>query len=237
MSLDNKTYIVAGCSGGIGKTVVDKLSQLNANVIGLSRSSSASAQQNYQSVFMDFDNIKELEKTIKTLEKSIEEVDGIICAAGVGRFGAVEQFSLTQMQSVMNVNFLGQVYLVRTFLPKLKRQKHGDIIFIGSEAGLSGGKNGALYCASKFAVRGFSQALREECGKSGVRVSLINPGMVKTGFFDGLDFAPGQAAENYIEPEDIAECVALILSTRSGTVLDEINLSPLKKVIDFHGNS
>jgi len=116
-------------------------------------------------------------------------------------------------------------------LPRLKKKGFGDIVFIGSEAALQGSKNGAIYCASKFALRGFAQSLRAECAKGGVRISTINPGMVQTSFFESLDFQPGEEPANYIEPSDVSDVVKLILTARPGTVFDEINLSPLKKVI------
>ena len=101
---------------------------------------------------------------------------------------------------------------------------------MGSEAGLRGSRRGSVYCASKFALRGFAQALREECAASGIRVTIINPGMVLTPFFDDLDFGPGPEPANYVLPEDIADLVTSILSTRSGTVFDEVDVSPLKRL-------
>ena len=101
---------------------------------------------------------------------------------------------------------------------------------MGSEAALRGAQQGSLYCASKFALRGFAQALREECTSSTVRVSLVNPGAVRTPFFEALDFEPGTEAENAIEPGDVADAIVQILQMRPGTVVDEINLSPQKRV-------
>ncbi|MGZ4953702.1 MAG: SDR family oxidoreductase, partial [Methylobacter sp.] len=72
-----------------------------------------------------------------------------------------------------------------------------------------------------------------ECGKSNVRVCLINPGMVKTAFFDQLSFEPGDEQSNFIEPEDVAEAVSYVLNSRAQIVVDEINLSPLNKVVKF----
>ena len=72
-----------------------------------------------------------------------------------------------------------------------------------------------------------------ESAASGVRVSVVNPGMVQSGFFDGQDFRPGEAPENHIRPGDVAEAVLLTLSAPPGTVVDEINLSPLKRVVRF----
>ena len=104
---------------------------------------------------------------------------------------------------------------------------------MGSEAAVSGGKKGAVYSATKFAVRGLAQSLREECAGSGVRVGIVNPGMVNTGFFDRLNFRPGNAPGDHLTPEDVADAVWLMLSARAGAVIDEINLSPQKKVIQF----
>jgi NADP-dependent 3-hydroxy acid dehydrogenase YdfG len=102
---------------------------------------------------------------------------------------------------------------------------------MGSESALVGGKQGTIYSASKFALRGMAQSLRDECSRNGVRVTVINPGMVKSPFFNTLGFEPGHHDENFIIPEDIANAVQMVLSSRKETVFDEINLSPLKKVI------
>ena len=104
---------------------------------------------------------------------------------------------------------------------------------MGSEAALTGTAQGSLYCAAKFALRGLAQALRAECARAGIRVTLVNPGMVQSPFFDELDFRPGPEPDNYILPEDVAEVIVQALTARDGTVLDEINLSPQKKVIEF----
>ena len=104
---------------------------------------------------------------------------------------------------------------------------------MGSEAAILGKKRATLYSAAKFGLRGFAQALREEVSSSGLRVSLINPGMVRTPFFDELEFKPGENKENAIEASDVAKIVADILMMRRGTMVEEVNLSPTKKVIKF----
>ena len=170
---------------------------------------------------------------MKSLVESCAGVEALICCAGRGHFGHLEEFSYAQIRELIDLNFTAQAYLARAFLPHMKRVGRGDLLFMGSEAGLRGSRRGSIYCASKFALRGFAQALREECAASGIRVTIINPGMVLTPFFEELDFEPGPDPANYVMPEDIANLVTTILSTRRGTVFDEIDLSPLKRVIDF----
>jgi NADP-dependent 3-hydroxy acid dehydrogenase YdfG len=82
-------------------------------------------------------------------------------------------------------------------------------------------------------LRGFSQSIREESADRNIGVSIVNPGMVRTNFFDDLSFKPGPNPDNAIEAEDVADAVLSIFSMRRGTVIDEINLSPLKKVVNF----
>ena len=132
---------------------------------------------------------------------------------------------------MLMVNLGSYAMICRQLVPYFKTRGKGNIVFIGSESGLRAGKKGAVYSATKFGLRGLSGALRDECAASGVRVTLINPGLVRTAFFDNLDFRPGEDRENYLVPEDVADAVALSLASPTGTVIDEINLSPQKKVI------
>lgn len=231
---NGKTYFLTGASSGIGAAIAEMLTGNGARVIAIGRHVELIKDSpRYLPKRVDLAQVNQLDEIFKRIIKKEPSIDGVICAAGIGRFATLEQFSFAQMQNMMNVNFTSQALLVRLLLPRLKQQSQSHVIFIGSEAALAGSKNGSMYCASKFALRGFSQSLREESAKSEVNVSLINPGMVKTPFFDHLDFEPGEAEENYIMPQDIADTVKLVLSSRHGTLFEEINLSPLKKVIKF----
>ncbi|HEY8094640.1 MAG TPA: SDR family oxidoreductase [Methylobacter sp.] len=230
-----RTVLVTGASSGIGRAIARNLLQQGHQVIGVSRDSGKFVlkMDNFTPVQLDLSRLSDLPQKIRELERACPEIDAVVFCAGRGQFGSVEEFSYGQIEDLMTLNFTSQAFLVRALLPALKRKDHGDLIFIGSEAALKGSRKGAIYCASKFAVRGFTQALREECGKSNVRVCLINPGMVKTEFFESLSFEPGDEPSNFIEPEDVAEAVSYVLNSRTQIVIDEINLSPLNKVVKF----
>lgn len=225
--------LVSGSSSGIGKAVVDVLLQANKSVIGLARNHSKFQPDNanYHPLAIDFSDINKLEKQLRPLAQEYPDIDTLVCSAGYGQFAELEQWSVSQMQQLMNVNFLSQAILIKTFLPMMKRQGSGKIILIGSESALQGAKKGSLYCASKFALRGFSQSLRQECASSNISVTLINPGFVDTPFFDELDFAPEQGEAHSIAPQHIADMVASILLSPHHAVVEEINLQPLKKVL------
>ncbi len=228
-----RTVLVTGVSSGIGQAVARRLLVENHAVVGISRNVRESAFENirFKGYRLDLADLETLPERLSEILEHCPEIDSAVFCAGRGRFGNLEEFSLDQMRNLMDLNFTSQAFIARSLLPGLKRKQESDLIFIGSEAALKGTRKGSIYCASKFALRGFSQALRDECGRSGVRVSLINPGMVKSAFFDDLDFVHGESPQNAIESEDIAEVVCSIFNLRQGTVVDEINLSPLTKVI------
>lgn len=227
--------LVAGASSGIGRAIAKQLLQQGHHVIGLSRNTSCfkHSHTRFSSVELDFLQLAAIPAIAKQIQQDFPNLDAIIFASGYGQFGSLEQFSFAQIENLMTVNFTGPACLTRALLPKLKQKSYGNLIYIGSEAALKGSRNGSIYCASKFALRGFSQALRDECAKSNVQVSLINPGMVDTAFFDHLTFAPGKASGQSIQADDIANAVSYILSADRHFIIDEINLSPLNKVIEF----
>jgi short-subunit dehydrogenase len=235
MHIIKRTVLVTGASSGIGRAVAKKLLQQGHTVIGVSRDCRKFIRQmeHFSSVEMDLSQLDELPQKIRQLQQRFPDINAVVFSAGIGQFGSVEEFSYPQIEALMTINFTSQVFLTKALLPALKRKANSDLIFIGSEAALKGSRKGAIYCASKFAVRGFTQALREECGKSNVRVCLINPGMVKTAFFDELAFEPGDHESNAILPEDVAAAVSYVLGSGIQMVIDEINLSPLNKVVKF----
>ena len=230
-----RTILVTGVSSGIGLAVAEQLLKYGHTVLGIARRANQvlAKYPRFAPIILDVSQLDVLPQKIKELQQAYPALDAVIFCAGKGQFGAIEQFSYEQIDALMTLNFTSQVYLTKALLPDFKRKAQSDLIYIGSEAALKGSRNGAMYCASKFALRGFTQALREDCGKSNVRVSLINPGMVKTPFFNELSFEPGDHQSNSITAENVSEAVIYVLNSPTNMVIDEINLSPLNKVVKF----
>ena len=231
-----------GASRGIGAAICRRLLADGHRVVGAARhftgksstpSSDPDSNPNFSAVTLDLADLDGLPARLQELQAAHPDIDTLVCCAGQGRFGGLEEFSFDQIRGLMDLNFLAHAFAARVFLPAFKRRGAGQLVFIASEAALAGRQKGAVYCASKFALRGFAQALREECARSGVRVTVVHPGMVRTNFFDGLDFAPGEEETHALQPEDVAAAVALAIAAPQRMVVDEILLSPLKRVVQF----
>lgn len=229
-----RVALITGCSSGIGLATTRLLLQQGYRVVGISRRGRVAEfdDEDFFAVELDLTETTRLSARLGELLAE-HRFDCFIHAAGQGHFGSIEQFSVKQIEASIDLNLTSALLICRALVPQMRRRGKGQILLIGSESALSAGRKGALYSAAKFGLRGFSQALREDCAANGIRVSLVNPGMVRSPFFEGLDFAPGDAPENAIEVDDVARILAQILDSSSDIVIDEINLSPRVKSLNF----
>lgn len=233
--MSRRTILVTGSSSGIGRAVTECLLEQGCKVVGLGRNHERDPLEHpdYFPEVIDLADSATVSPALKTLWTRYPEIDGVVSNAGQGSFDHLENYAPEQITAFFNANLLSHVFLARVALPRLKALGRGDLVLMGSESALRGAQRGSLYCTAKFGLRGLAQSLRAECAAKGVRVSLINPGMVRSPFFDELGFQPGPDAAHAIEPADVAAAVWMVLSARPGTVFDEVNLSPQKKVIEF----
>jgi short-subunit dehydrogenase len=233
--LSGKTALVTGASSGIGLAITNSLLQQQCRVFGIARDFSKS--ELHDPLFTAYSqDLGELQQTSQLAKQLCQEhpIDFFIHSAGSGLFGSVEQFSVRDIGAYISSNLTSALVLCHHLVPSMRKHQAGRIIIIGSESALNAGKKGVLYSSAKFGLRGMALSLREDCSKDGINVSLINPGMVRTPFFDTQSFAPGPEASNAIEAQDIADTVLHILYSNPDIVFDEINLSPRNKSLQFH---
>ena len=229
-----KTALVTGSSSGIGLAIVHSLLDTGCRVIGIARDHSKTGIHNplFISHDQDLSNLKQSEQLIKKICRE-HTIDIFIHCAGEGLFGSIEQFSVTQIDNNIRTNLTSALLLAHYLVPQMRKRSASNFVIIGSESAIQAGKKGALYSSAKFGLRGLALSLREDCARDGICVTLINPGMVDSPFFDQQNFRPGKDPSNAITPEDIAECVQHVLTSPSTLVYDEINLTPRNKSIDF----
>lgn len=232
--------VVTGASSGIGLALCEALVRRGDTVVGVARSAceapaGASAESGlYHHIRADLSVLDGVDSVMQRIF-AVGQVQAAVLCHGFGDFGSLEEFSAQRIGRLVNTNFTSHALIARHLLPHLKRNGSGQLVFIGSEAAIRAGKRGAVYSASKCAIRGFAQALREECASSQVRISVINPGMVDTRFFEALDFAPGEDHANSLQVGDVVQALLLAIDLPANAVVDEIRLSPLKRVIRNRG--
>jgi 3-hydroxy acid dehydrogenase / malonic semialdehyde reductase len=226
-----KTYLVTGASSGIGLATTQKLIHAGHHVIGMARdfSSVPDLGTRFFPHPIDLSQLEQLPAHIEGIATHLSNLHGLILCAGQGRFGALENVSWDQIHYLIQLNLTSPLFLIKALIPYLKQQPHSDIILMGSEAALEGSKQGTLYCASKFGLRGAAQSLRKEYVQHNIRITLINPGPVNTPFFDHLHFLPEQQRDYALDATDIAETIINTLNLPSHVVIEEINIQPLKR--------
>jgi len=217
-----KNALITGASSGVGLAISRALIEREFKVEGIARDFSATECDGLIQHSID---LSDLEQLPNRLSETANNVDLLVLNAGYGRFGGIEQFSYAQIRELLDTNLVSHLFLLKYFLPQMKKKGAGDIVIVGSESALQGARAGAVYCASKFALRGLAQSLRADCSTAGIRVILVNPGPVNTGFFDELTFSPADGVEFIVEPESVATA----MEHPRNVVLEEVNIQPMNR--------
>lgn len=197
-----RTVLITGCTSGFGKLLVKKFLANKDRVIATGRNikernifSEERAQYGASLIEMDLD-VTDAKQRAEVL-RQISSLDILINNAGYGLSGALEDLSTDQIRSQMEVNFFGTVFLTQECLPLL-RKSQGRIFNFSSAFGFIGFPLTSLYCASKFAIEGFSESLSHEVAPLGVKVCVIEPGAYRTNF--GQKMLWGTQSENQSSP-------------------------------------
>jgi len=178
---DPKIILVTGASSGNGQAAARLLSQQGYRVFGTSRHPADAAKDpGIEMVELDVCSAGSVAACVQTILQKTGRIDNLINNAAYELSGALEEAGLDEAESQFQTNFFGVVRMTREVLPVMRRQKKGQIINISSLAGLIGVPFLGMYSASKFALEGYSEALRYELRPFGIHVSLVEPGFLKT---------------------------------------------------------
>lgn len=205
----SKVYLITGTSSGFGRALAEAVLSRGDNVVLAARKLAdleelvAQHKDNAIAVKLDVTNESDRQQAVKSAIDKFGRVDVLANIAGQGSLGALEEFSSEQIRQQFEVNFFGVLEMTRALLPVMRQQKSGHILNLTSIGGLASVGGFALYCATKFAVEGFSEALRDEVKPLGIKVTIVEPGAFRTEFAGASNLRPESAIEDYkpvIEP-------------------------------------
>src|SRR5690349_3409515 len=228
-SLDGKRAIVTGASSGIGAATTRALEEAGATVYTGSRSAGN----------LDVRDRQSSEQFVRDALDELGGLDILVNNAGLSRGrDPVWESDEDDERQVMETNVLGLMRMTRLCLPALVESGGGHIVNMGSVAGIWSYVNGSSYVASKFAVHGYTRALRDDLQGKPVRITNIAAGMVETSFSavrfrdeeKGKAVYSGVAMGGPIRAEDVADCVLFALTRPANVNIDEITVMALAQV-------
>jgi 3-hydroxy acid dehydrogenase/malonic semialdehyde reductase len=233
VSLEGKTAIVTGASSGIGAAIARALGAAGVRVAGGARR--LDRVESDVALELDVTDPASCERFVAAAAAELGGVDVLVNNAGLalGR-DPFDDSTEADEEVVLETNVHGLIRMTRLVLPHLR--DGGHIVNLGSVAGRSAYPNGALYVTSKFAVHGFTQALREDLLGRPIRITNVAPGLVETDFskvrFRGDEAKASSVYDKValggpVRPEDVADCVVFALTRPQNVNVDEIVVTAL----------
>lgn len=201
---NNKVWFVTGASKGLGLSLVKKLLDNDYRVAATSRSladleTAVGSHDNFLPLAVDILNEQSVADAITYTTSRFGSLDVVVNNAGYGLVGALEELTDAESRQNFDVNVFGSLNVIRQALPQMREQKSGYIFNIASIGGFTGAFPGfGIYCATKFAVHGFTESLAEEVRPFGIHTTVVSPGYFRTNFLTDSSLSiPKNAIEEY----------------------------------------
>lgn len=229
--LEGKTVVLTGASSGIGAATAQALAREGARVVGGARRAERIAAP-IVALEVDVTDPEGCERFVDAAVKELGGIDILVNAAGLalGR-DLFDESTENDERVVLETNVNGLIRMTRLTLPHLR--DGGHIVNIGSVAGRQAYEKGSLYVTSKFAVRGFTYALREDLLGRPIHITTVDPGLVETDFsrvrFRGDEETATKVYQGVeaMQPEDIADCVLFAVTRPAHVNVDELVVKAL----------
>lgn len=245
MDITNKVIIITGASSGIGEATALKLAEKGAKTVLTARREdrlnelAENIRNNDGTTLVVTADVTKKDDFKKVVTQTLNEfgtIDGLINNAGLMPLSYISKFKTDEWEKMVDVNIKGVLNGVAAVLPTMLEKKSGHIINISSSAAHNYFPGGAVYCATKAAVKMFSEGLRQELApKYGINVTSIEPGAVSTELMDTItdDDIKEQFKEmqkmTFLEAEDIAEAIYYALAQPARANINDVYIMPTEQ--------
>ncbi|QNI38648.1 SDR family oxidoreductase [Edaphobacter sp. 4G125] len=232
--LKGQLAVVTGAARGIGAAISKRLASMGATIILVARDKSrlqkvqqeiAAAGGTAHTAELDLLDESSIVSLARTVETQHHRCDILINNAGIGYAGkSLIEMPSADWDTLMGTNLRGPYLMVRALAPLMIRARSGHIVNISSLAGHNPLPNGAAYAASKWGLNGLTYSLAEELRPHNIRVSVIAPGSVNTGFSHS-----NKDPNKKLQPEDVANVVAMLVTQAPQSFVSEVLMRPTQK--------
>jgi short-subunit dehydrogenase len=216
VSFKDKIIVITGASSGIGRSAAIEFANKGAKLVLVARrkekldelAKSLSKSTEVLVCQCDVSDKSQVESMTAQVLNKFSKIDILVNNAGFAIYGTVSDLSIEEIESQMRTNYLGMVYCTKNFLPIFQKQNSGHIVNVASVAASFGLPGIASYCASKFAMLGFSEGLKHELRGTNIGITIVSPIMVRTNFFDHESFAKmPKYSPTSLDPKTVAKAI------------------------------
>jgi NADP-dependent 3-hydroxy acid dehydrogenase YdfG len=228
-NLKDLVVVITGASSGIGLESARRFADAGARTVLLARSSDrlASAERAVKrsvAIALDITDESAVQNAFADIEQRVGPVDILVNNAGTGFATDLSTVTLEDYRKIFETNVTGVFLCSRAVLPSMKRRKSGHIINISSIVGKVANPNAPLYCASKFALNGYTSGLQQQLAADKVRVSMVSPSAVNTAYWGDRPVD----RTKFLKPEEVAAAVLFVASQPDGVLIKDIDLTAIR---------
>lgn len=201
----DRVWLITGCSTGFGRALADAVLAKGNHLIATARHPEQLQDlvnrypQQTHTLGLDVTNLDSIRSAVSQAKGVFGRIDVLVNNAGYGTLGAIEEVSDDAIRRQYDTNVLGTLNMVRAILPIMRQQRSGHILNLSSVGGMVAFAGSGIYCSTKFAVEGLSEALSKEVAPLGIKVTIVEPGAFRTDFNGRSLSVPEQQISDYAD--------------------------------------
>lgn len=239
MELTSKVVVVTGASDGLGRSIAIDLAKHKAKIALLARSEDklkevkqacAEAGGEAEYFLCDVSDAAQVASAILEVKHTFQKIDILINNAGIWAAGPIESYPIERISALFSTNTLGTIYMTRAVVPLMKEVGGGQILNVMSIAGVETvDAYGIIYTATKHAVHGFTQTLKEELKGTNIKVMGFYPGGMATNILKAAGIDMPSSSDQSMNTKDVAEIISFVLTRPEDVVIDHFEVRKFMK--------